>query len=68
MITSFMPITWTQKRNLLFQSYWKARTAHAKVLKKALKSGKFGAEVLAKRKMEKAISALKVQLAKKRRK
>jgi len=56
-----MAITWTQKRNLLFQSYWKARTSHAKVLKKALKSGKFGAEVL-------AISALKIQLAKKRKK
>jgi len=61
-----MPITWTQKRNLLFQSYWKARTAHAKVLKKALKSGKFGAEVLARRRMEKAISALKIHQEKRK--
>ena len=61
-----MPITWTQKRNLLFQSYWKARTSHAKVLKKALKSGKFGAEVLARRRMEKAISALKIHQEKRK--
>jgi hypothetical protein len=54
-----MPITaYEKKKSALYKQYFKARTSHAKLLKKALKSGKFGAELKARHKMDNLVHQL----------
>jgi len=58
-----------KKKLALYKRYFKAKSAHTEAIRKWLKNNKFAAqEKRARIKMEKSLSALKIQLRKKRRK